>query len=185
MKQKERPLAELQYMFLLALMVAGKNAKVVRASLDRLLRPTKRTGELPFDYLKRTQDEGLLDSYLHACRTGQYTKITKCLNTLFAEPLDLRTCSVDDLEDLPGIGPKSSRFFLMYTRPGYRCAVLDVHILRFMREHGIDAPEHTPQNRSTYKKLEREYLRLAERLGVDPTELDDAVWQKGAGWIEE
>lgn len=185
MRQKTRPIEELEYMFLLALLVAGKNARVAHAALERLLAPIRITGERPLQYLKRLHAESVLESELRAQRTGQYTKILRCLTTYWENEFDLQTCDIDDLEALPGIGPKSSRFFLMYSRPGYRCAVLDVHILRFMRRHGINTPKHTPQNREKYKELEAEYLELAERLGVDPTQLDDAVWREGAGWLDD
>lgn len=178
MKQKERSIEEIEYLFLLAIVVAGKQGRTQRAKLDQLLSP--KAGQSPLAYVKALWEGGTLEDSLRSVGMGQYNRLMKCLGAYFERQIDLKTCSVDDLEAIPGIGPKTARFFLAYTRPGYRCAVLDVHILAFLREHGVDAPRHTPQNREKYKELEQKYLALADELDVDPTQLDDYVWQQRA-----
>jgi hypothetical protein len=92
--------------------------------------------------------------------------------------LDIATCTVEQLEDVHGIGKKTSRFFVMYTRPGkHRYAILDVHILDWLRSQGYQAPKHTPKATSTYNRLEQEFIREADARGVTPLELDAAIWK--------
>lgn len=182
MTAKEHTQYDLEALFLLALLVAGKTGRVMQRILDRFLSNAKGE-ETPFEYIQRLLKQGgrkRLHERLATARTGMYTKVIDCMAELFRQELDIRVCSIDELETLPGVGPKTSRFFIAYSRPEIRVAILDIHIMRFMRDHGIDTPNQTPQNRKRYAELETQYLELADRLGIHPTKLDDDVWQERA-----
>ena len=66
----------------------------------------------------------------------------------------------------------------MHSRRNQRIATLDVHILKWLRSKGINAPRQTPQNELSYKKLENRFLELADERGKTPAELDLEIWKK-------
>lgn len=91
----------------------------------------------------------------------------------------LRVCTVEDLENIKGIGAKTARFFIMHSRPNQRIAVLDTHILHWLRDQGVAAPKTTPSKGSKkYKDLELTFLTLADKLGEDPAILDLRIWNE-------
>ena len=94
--------------------------------------------------------------------------------------LDLKTCSPEDLEKIRGIGPKTSRAFLIHSRPNQKYACLDVHLLRFMRDLGYDVPINTPTGKK-YKQIEQLWLKLANKSGMTLAEFDLTIWRKYSG----
>ena len=173
---------ELEYKAVYALIVAGKSAKFADAVMDRFLIQFPIDGQSIFECIIELDDCGMLRDALEICRSGNYTKLSRAL-PLLAEfgSKRLRTCAPAELENIPGIGPKTSRFFILWTRPDARVAALDVHILRWLRRHGYDAPRTTPANPKTYARLEAAFLAEADRRGVSARDLDYAVWEEGSG----
>ncbi len=167
-----RALWELQAKAIYACLVAGKSAAFAEAKTRSLLAAA--SDILPFSHLLRLQETGQLEPALRAARTGRYSRMLSGLPALAR--LDVRTCSLDDLEAVPGIGPKTARFFLLWTRPEVRLAALDRHVLRWLRERGYRAPRQTPSSPSAYRKLERAFLAEADRMGKSPRDLDEEVW---------
>jgi thermostable 8-oxoguanine DNA glycosylase len=102
------------------------------------------------------------------------------LQQLAEAGLNLQTCEPADLEKIHGIGPKTARFWILWTRPDARYAALDVHILRWMRERGHKAPKQTPSAPKTYARLEKAFLAEADKRGLTPRELDFKIWQASA-----
>ena len=93
--------------------------------------------------------------------------------------LDLRTCAIEDLEAIPGIGLKTSRFFVMHTRRNAQISCLDVHILSWMRRRGYaNIPEQTPSSKKRYLDIERKFLTLANEMQVSPSKLDLYIWNQ-------
>lgn len=89
---------------------------------------------------------------------------------------DLRELTVEELESIHGIGPKTARFFLFTAVPGVRYAALDTHILKWLAKLGYDVPKATPSGKN-YEKVEGYFLLEADKRGLAPSELDLAVWQ--------
>jgi len=174
---------ELEARLIYAVIVAGKSAdfadQVCYALWDMIP-----DGMTPFEWFRAIGPEGVLAA-LKEAHTGNYGKNSRCLDALANCPLlDLRTVSPEQLEQFHGIGPKTSRFFILWTRPGEKLACLDVHILRWLRTKGYDAPERTPRGQRYYE-LEEAFIREAEALGMTPRQLDYAIWCVASGRTQE
>jgi thermostable 8-oxoguanine DNA glycosylase len=125
-------------------------------------------------------DNDELDRRLREARTGNYGKLARGLRELVDARLDLARCTPAELQRVYGIGPKTSRFWILWTRPGARYAALDVHVLRWLRSLDYQAPASTPANPKLYDQLERAFLAEADRRGLTPRELDFEIWQAGS-----
>lgn len=169
---------DLQVFWLFAGCVAGKTAKTISAALDRFLVSLPGHSPLPFRRVYRAVVEGTLERRLRDARLGQYRKLTRFMTESLA--LDLRTATVEDLEAIHGVGPKTARFFLMFTRENARYAALDTHILKFLRASGIEAPRSTPSPGRRYRELELEFLKLVPNH-LTPAEFDLAIWTYYSG----
>lgn len=95
---------------------------------------------------------------------------------------DLRRVSLNKLESINGIGPKTARFFVLHTR-NQKCAVLDRHILRFMREeHNIPTPKDTPPDGPRYNNLEQQFIGLYDEEYIKTyntlAAFDYSIWEK-------
>jgi endonuclease III len=180
----DRTDAELEAFALFSIAVAGKNADTTLRGVQRLLvRLATRWGpDTPFGLVRRARDAQTLAQDILESGVGCYNNRARAFVDLIDRNLDLRTCSVADLEQVWGIGPKTARFFVIFTREGVgNHAVLDVHILRFMRDvWGLDVPGTTPRSGPEYDGVERAFINLWEQHYRDkhPTiaEFDYAVW---------
>lgn len=169
---------ELQRRLIYSVIVAGKSAKFTDGAMERLLKGFRIA---PFDEVRRLIDCHQLGKRLRDARTGNYTKLERALKELVAANLDLTTCNVEDLEKIHGIGQKTSRFFLLWTRPGVRYAALDVHVLRWLRANGLDAPKTTPSSPAIYAFWEKKFLELCDKLKVSARDLDASIWSSATG----
>lgn len=172
---------ELQSFFLFGLFCAGKNSDYASKCLSRLLSKDK---DEPFKILKNLGEIGIHNA-LVASRIGQYSRLTKGI--MQSLDLDLATCSLDDLMNIHGVGPKTARFFLLHTRANYECAVLDTHILKFLRDHQVDAPKNTPTNYKQYLDLEKKFIYLAKINfpSMALADIDLTLWMKYSGRLDE
>jgi thermostable 8-oxoguanine DNA glycosylase len=166
---------ELQLALLFWICAAGKKASTAARNLDRLLsHGRERFGvEEPFKIVRSFGDD--LSEELKSQGIGCYNNKSKSMLDLATRGLDLRTCSVSDLESVKGIGPKTARCFLLHTRRGVRFAGLDTHLLKFMRMLGYDAPKTTPVGKS-YLRLEDEFLKLVDMSGMSVAKVDLLIW---------
>lgn len=170
----------LQAFAIFALCVAGKRADSTSQKVDKFL-SARAAGVSPLEYVEWLDQQDLLEAALVHFKIGRYAVLTKGLVALAGIRHRLDEITVDELEALPAIGPKTSRFFLMYSRPDQKIACLDVHILRWLREQGVEnVPAQTPQSPKQYARLERAYLDLCALRGRDPTDLDTEIWTAGA-----
>lgn len=166
---------ELEHKLLYSMVVAGKSAKFADAAMARFLGDPD--GDwTPLMFVEYLVKRGTLRERLEEARTGNYTKLALAFEQAAAADIDLATCSPADLEAIHGIGPKTSRFFILWTRPDARCAALDTHVLKFLQMHRQTNVTATPSDRKTYARLEALVLTHAARLGMTPRGLDSAIW---------
>jgi len=166
---------ELQEFALFCISVAGKQASSTAKRLEKLLNCSD--GNFPFEKIKNLISKNRLEIELRNCSFGQYSKLIKAFRGLVETNLDLKTCTIDDLEKIHGIGAKTSRYLLLHSRPNMEIACLDTHILRYLKQLGHNVPKSTPTG-SRYKKIERIFLEHARELKKDPAELDLEIWSK-------
>lgn len=170
----DRTQAELECFLLFCVVVAGKKASVQ----VELLRSFLDGNQCPFEYIRQLDFRGALQQKLKESRLGQYRKTTVCFKELACSNLDLFTCTIDDLENIYGIGPKTARFFVSCTRENSRYAVIDTHLLKYMSEYlGWKVPTSTPSSKSVYKRIENDWIVYVDNLNVNHAEFDLAIWK--------
>jgi hypothetical protein len=175
---------ELQTFWLFCGCVAGKTAatqaRLLAGFLQSLPVPIGAMKDTPFNRISTAWfDANNLMEKLIESRLGQYNRLARFM--LESTHLDLRNCTVEDLEAIPGCGPKTARMFLMFSRPNQRFAALDTHVLKHLRANGIQAPKTTPPAGKTYRRLELEFLKLADASGMCVADYDLAVWKLYSG----
>lgn len=124
--------------------------------------------------------ESYIRQKLEAVKMGQYFRIARAIGDIVYDLPNLKTITIEGLERYRGVGPKTARFFMLHSFKGAKCAVLDTHILKYLRDCGYDAPKSTPQNSNAYRKLEIRFLELWEKTnqGLSLAEFDLKIWKK-------
>ena len=174
----KRSIAELEELLLFCVSVAGKSAGMIAAALDEFL--ASHPGKSPLDKIRRLIKRDELLPAIKASRLGKHTRLTRAYAELAAAKLDLTTCMCEQLEEIHGVGPKTSRFFIVHTRAKQELAVLDTHILRYMKSLGCEnIPASTPTGKR-YLQIEQDFLALARREGRDVAEFDLWIWRQYA-----
>jgi len=165
---------ELQILFWI--FAAGKNGHTAARCLNNILSEhSKLTGLIsPLLILKRIDNLG---SELKKFGVGCYNNKSKAILDLISKNLDLSTCSIEDLENVWGLGPKSVRCFMIHTRKNQNIAGLDRHVLRYLGELGYKVPKSTP-NKKQYLEIEKIFIDLAKSMGKSISELDLEIWTK-------
>lgn len=183
--------AELQEALMFAVLVAGKRADQQAVKLEAMISGFRAHIQDPMELtplggLWAKLDREQLLHIVYANKIGQYSRIIGAFDRLSemlpptnssSSLLDLRACTASDLESVPGIGPKTSRFFILHTRPDANVACLDVHILSYLRDLGHTAPKSTPIGKE-YVRLENIFLSHAKDVGKDPATLDLEIWKR-------
>lgn len=173
---------QVEYFILFGIAVAGKSAKQTHKKLDKfLIEATKIFSYVPtpFEILRFLISTGRLTGALTMARFGQYKRIEAAFEGIAS--LDVEGLSVEALEAIPGIGPKTARFIMLYTDPSFDGVPLDTHILKFLKARFGDVlqvPKNTPPAGPRYKALERLFRREALIRGKTVRELDTEVWNK-------
>ena len=166
---------ELELFWLFCCVVAGKTAATQSRLLNSFM--LAHPGTTPFEKLRAIGQDNMLEA-VKKSRLGQFTRLAKMFNESLS--LDLRTCSVLDLENVYGCGPKTARMFLMMTRPNQRLAALDTHVLKFLASKGHDVPKVTPSAGKTYTKWEDQFLIYADDSNMTVSEFDLNIWKSYA-----
>ena len=165
--------AELEELLLFCAAVTAKTAVVIARQLDTFLNAR---GESPFDKVRIMIEEGTLLRRLKESKIGQYTRLEKAYKQIVK--LNPRTCTVDELEEVHGIGPKTARYFLLHSRPNQRIAALDTHMMHYLRDKGYTDIDNTPTSKKTYIALEAIFIAEADKAGKTIAEFDLAIWNQ-------
>jgi hypothetical protein len=169
---------ELEYFLLFAIAVAGKNAVTTEKAVKRFLALETADNGTPFMRVRKMLRRRTLLRNLRRARLGRYGVLRRAYEEVVRAKLDLRTCTVANLEDIHGVGPKTSRFFILHSRPGERLAVLDTHILKYLASSYpmLSIPRSTPSGRR-YLQLEKLWLQECDTYRLTPAEMDSMVWR--------
>lgn len=176
---------ELEETLLFSCCVAGKNAVTTARLLDnflvaghRIIYQDKWQGYKPFEMLRELYDligrkrvAGLLRDYGIGC----YNNRSRTFQEVIEAKFNLQTVTVEELEAIWGIAEKTSRFFVLHTRPNVRYAALDTHIRKHMESKGILFPNGQPKGKK-YLELEQKFLQLADESGMTVAEFDLYLW---------
>lgn len=165
-----RSASDLEEWLLFCVVVAGKSSIQQAYKLDCFLKLEEGSA---FEVIRKMLSKGTLLESLQKVKLGQYTR----LNHVFSELVkyDVSKFTLSSLECIKGIGPKTARFYFLHSFPNLQLAVLDVHILSWLREQGYSAPKSTP-NLKKYAELEQLFLKEAENRKLTPAELDIQIW---------
>lgn len=174
--KKELTTGELEYRLLYSMVVAGKTADFAEKKMRAFL-PKHPDQQSPFVYVRQLANTNMLRWHLVKAKTGNYDKLTKGFEAVAKSGLNLRTCNILMLRAFHGIGPKTARFFVMWTRPDAMHAALDTHVLKWMQMLGHpDIPRSTPSG-AEYVRIEKIFLAEAAMRGVTPVDLDSQIWR--------
>lgn len=173
--------AELEEHLLFWIAAAGKNGRTAARQLESLLSSITYNNLSPLTALRYYVGPYFqrLPFLLKEKGIGCYNNKAITFWQIMSSKLDLRTCTTDDLEQYYGIGSKTARCFILHSRKGARLSGLDTHMLKHLREMGVeDVPKSTPSSKKKYMILEQEVLRLADESGMSPADYDLEVWNK-------
>ena len=173
--------AELEELLLFCICAANKPAVQIATKVDWFLRQQhceKRRGT-PFKKLRMLIRAGLLEKQLKWARLSPYTKNRVACYNLSELPWYVSDITLDQLTQIHGVGEKTARMFMLYSRPAQNFAILDTHVLRWMKNRGHEVPKWHPTG-NVYRKLEISFLNECTAAGKTPWEMDREIWQANA-----
>lgn len=177
----DRTDTELEEFILFAVCVANKRADVTAVKLEQFLSyiPGKAS---PFAKIEMMELQNKLYPNIVKTKFGQYRRIYSAMRHLCFLAEDVKSLlDVDVLDATPGVGPKTARFVVLHSVPNVQYAVLDTHILKFLRERGYKTPASTPSGKSQYAKLEKAFIEEARQAGYkDLAAFDLLIWKRYA-----
>jgi len=179
---------DLELFLLFCIVVAGKTAYIQADKLDQFLISIKNRLMMPdnispFQIIKSADQHGILLQEIQEAKLGQYKKINAAFKFISENKIDLRKTTTDGLELIPGVGMKSSRFFLLHSdiTDKDQIAILDTHILKFIKENIDDrAPKSTPTIKVTYKYWEDLFLYWCQCNNKNVADFDLDIWKSYA-----
>ena len=124
----------------------------------------------PFEILKSFYDSQCMDQELKRVKLGKYALLNKGYTLLGKGELNLygnEAMEPGSYEKIPGISFKSSRFFILHSYKNSEIAVLDTHILKFLRLIGVKECENvfqTPSSLKVYLEIEKKFLEILNGL---------------------
>ncbi len=179
---------ELQLFLLFCIVVAGKTAYIQAEKLEQFLDSVNKRLMMPehikpFQTIISAEQHGILMQEIQKAKLGQYKKIYSGFKYISENKFDLTRMTPELLELIPGVGMKTSRFFLLHSDINWQkyIAILDTHILKFIREN-IDnrAPKSTPTIKVTYKYWEDLFLHWCEENNKNVADFDLEIWKSFA-----
>lgn len=184
----DRTEEELQLFLLFCIVVAGKTAYIQAEKLEQFLlsvneRLMMSENVSPFQSIRSAEQHGILFEEIKLAKLGQYKKIYSGFKYISEHEFDLSRMTPKILEEIPGVGMKTSRFFLLHSDKFYKdqIAILDTHILKFIKENIDDrAPKSTPVIPLTYRFWEERFLNWCKQNNKNVADFDLEVWKKYA-----
>jgi thermostable 8-oxoguanine DNA glycosylase len=184
----DRSSSELEEFLLFCIVVAGKTAYIQAQKLEdflvsvnkRLMMPENIN---PFQTIKSAEKHGILFEEIKLAKLGQYKKIYSGFKYISDREYNLSRMTPKILEEIPGVGMKTSRFFLLHSDTFYKdkIAILDTHILKFIKENIDDrAPKSTPVIPLTYRFWESKFLTWCLENKKNVADFDLEVWKSFA-----
>lgn len=177
---------ELEELLLFSILVAGKNAITTAKSMDKFLKLAHFRKNLKFSPFKclRLFTEKQISELLYKCGIGCYARKSQYLYELVNSKINLKTCTLEDLINLKGIGFKTANLFLIHSRKGYKSCCIDTHLLKYLNDLGYDVPKTTPQTKKKYMEIQDIFLKIVEDKGItDIAAFDLAIWNKYSGHV--
>ncbi len=183
-----RKRGELEEFLLFCIVVAGKTAYIQAQKLESFLKSVNTRLMLPenvnpFQTIKSAEQHGILFEEIKIAKLGQYKKIYSGFKYISEREYNLNRMTPQILEEIPGVGMKTSRFFLLHSDTFYqdKIAILDTHILKFIKEN-IDerAPKSTPVIPITYRFWESMFLDWCLKNNKNVADFDLEVWKSYA-----
>ena len=99
----------------------------------------------------------------------------------FVDPLELREWLVKNVK---GIGMKeASHFIRNMGLSDNQIAILDVHILKNLKEFGVIEKIPKSLTKKEYIKIEDKMKEFSKRIGIPIDELDMLLWSKETGFV--
>jgi len=172
--QFNQSVPELEKTILFWICAAGKTAKLAARVVEEFLEHLPKA-DSPFLQIKDFSHEEIAVRLKWAGMGCSRAKAKTFLD-ISNSGIDLQTCSVVELEAIYGIGPKTSRAFILHSRKNQHFAVLDTHILKYINSLGISAPKNTPTGKR-YLELERVFLSHIANSNLSPAEMDLEIWR--------
>ena len=202
----ERNDFSLQSFFLFAVAVAGKPSGITAEKINSMVEsfmeswvenPAYQEGDLevpdgPLRHLIDLTTECIwwndvspAGRNLRHAKLGKYQQWDKLLNWFGAEVRDvnhfLRTATLKQLLEVPGVGDKTARFFLLHSRKDEKVVPLDTHILKFVGETFPTCPKVTPRGRAYgfwEGRAKHLFKREMDKNGYNNfAEVDLAIWK--------
>lgn len=171
----------LEAFFMFCCAVAGKKAAMIAPKVHRFVEGYE-GGGTPFQKVRRMNGEASLDANLRRVSIGKYGLLSRAYTQAVSRPEEfLRTAGIQELQEIPGVGLKTARFFIVHSRAGAEHAVIDTHMLKFLRDSGEpDVPSGNSPPAAAYLRLEKAVLVHAAQRGMTPADFDLVVWR----WYE-
>lgn len=156
-----------QEFWLFCIAVAGKTAKSIAPKIDKFCYSYPESHFLPFDTIAEMCKKNVLRDRLESVKLGKYnTLVTGFTQSLH---IDIDTATVEELEAIQGVGNKTARFFILYTRKVNNVAVIDTHIKKWLELKG-----YTVSN--DYLVNEQNFLSEVAKRNTNVWELDIKIW---------
>ena len=160
--------------------VHGKNADVQAEKLNGILEALQMcNADLSPLSIWMTLDTEEQTALLRDHGIGQYNRIAKAWNWLAALTPPY---TVEMLLKVPGIGSKTARFITVYSGTDTNRAILDVHVMRWLRRRTrrrLWPTDSTPSSEAAYARIEKIFLAIARKENLTPAELDTKIWKTG------
>lgn len=172
---------QLEDWILFGVLVANKEATQTRNKLNALLEALYTEADYaltPFAAVREAVKKGTLLGHLQAIRTGQYGRIERAFREVVEIDADPDTLTVEALEAVHGIGPKTARMIVLYAGPDTAVVPLDTHVLKYLRKLGYEnVPKATPSSGAKYRYWESVFIKEAAKARMSVREFDTMVWQ--------